>query len=160
MSLLNINVRDLVNIITAPVHRLTPVIDLLESLLDPFGSKAGEVNIIADDQLTRATWTGQFIVMREAIEFFTGITGITITNVDSLFEGYLYLTTDPGSATEIGTKAEGLSRFFQGSGETISTVNFIIGVPVADYTSAVEDQIRSEVDIFALANGNYEIITI
>jgi hypothetical protein len=160
MSLYNYTMRGLVETLLPPPHAgQSETVDLLASLLEPQSEINAELDVTAENQETRARWNGQFIVMRAAIENLTGIAGISVINVDLVYEGYFYLEAEPEGANYFGLKSEGSGTFLQTSGESISTVNFQIGVPVADYTAAVEDQIRAEVNIFALANRSYEIIT-
>ncbi len=145
-----------------PVKRdLTEYIDMVDAWLAGLQEKFTELDSFTDIQKRRARYNGQIIVMRAAIEDFTGISGILIEVNFDLSGNFFYLESeanDPSEFNYLSLVSEDEPQYLNLESEGSQTGSFTILVPQASFNQEVEDLIRSEVDIFGLPIQNYLII--
>lgn len=142
-----------------PAHRALPqVVDLIDALLAPLDELNAELDTFVDKEVILARANGQFIVIREALEQLTGISGITINQADAPTTS-LFLESE-ATPVYFDTVAEGGSTpvYYVTSSEGFTVQStYTIGVPSASFSAEVEEEIRQYLLRFALPFTNYNV---
>lgn len=162
MSYFSNSMRYLVTSILSPAsRRFTPLIDYIESLLAPLQDYYNDFAVLDADQRVRARFSGQIIVMRAAVEYITGKTGVLITVQRSFQEqGALYLESETSEDQQyFSLQSESEPYYFILEGETLQDFSFTIGIP-APLTAELTEQVRAEVDNFGIPTQRYTIVEI
>lgn len=135
------------------------IANYLGSLLQPLKELAQTMSTFNDNQLKRARFNGQIIVLRAALEDITGISGIQIETNDVVEPLYLFQQAE-ADPVYFYQEAESTPVYMYQEAEVGVGYSFTVKVPVASYNADVDAQIRGEIAIFGLVGKNFNITTI
>ena len=158
----NFQVQSFIYDFLPPPHRShAPLVQLLESLLQPLQEVNEELDDFVHDEEIRARANGQFIVMRAALIALTGISGITVQQLAAVGGQPYYFLESEGSSQLFYLVSEATPNFNKLSTESnLASAVFNVGVPAASYTAEVEQRIRAEVARFGLPFTDFTVTPI
>lgn len=160
MGLFQTDWRTQVTNIIPPYLRSTSLVDYVYSLLHGLTYKMGLLSPFDADIRIRARFNAQKMVLQEALNYLFSTSGIIVQPGQSMVQKvYVY---DESELIPLYTYDEIESPypiFIWDESETPDTYDFLILVPAAFWTAAIDAQIRGYVKIFKLAGKTFNVIT-
>jgi hypothetical protein len=131
----------------------------LYSLLEPLQTITDELKTFETNELKRAKWNGQKMVLQAALNDIFGITSapfIIVETVPSVFV-YFYEASE-ATPVHFYEQVESSAVFFYEDSELL-TVSFRVLIPSGIHTAELERQVRAQTNLYKLAGKTFDIET-
>jgi len=164
-NLLNMNFRTQANMLLPPMLRSTTMVDFLGSLLSPLTSLLLTDKDTITEIAIRAQWTGQKMVMQEALNYVFGITVAPFIIIETVQSGNVTLyafDSEEDTDVEYVWKDGGVSTAYaysEGEADTPLGYDFLVKMPVGIATAENLALLAQQVDLIKVAGKTYSIIT-
>ncbi len=162
MGLFQTTWRTQVEKLLPPEMRSVSVIDFITSLVHPLQVDIDREADFDEDIRLRAKFNARKMILQEALNTLFPLSAPIYIETQTSFANNVFLYNEAEAIPPLYSynESEGQQPLFVfNDTEDVDEFDFLVYVPVADYTSELDRRISAEVTIYKLAGKTFDIVT-